>query len=175
MRFICCSFGRFILLSCLVAFFVVKLRRRLLKFILPRGLFFLQVLPKSIFNSAVEHGFLRALELTTHVLNITTFHFLFVLLLLFYIIWRVHLLLEDLILESNLVLPLLVLVLSPFVEDLHGLNVFDGCHFSPVILVTAKHIELNFLAKFTIFLLHSFKDNLDLLAFKNLLIIHSCN
>jgi hypothetical protein len=85
------------------------------------------------------------------------------------------LLLEDLILESNLVLPLLVLVLSPFVEDLHGLNVFDGCHFSPVILVTAKHIELNFLAKFTIFLLHSFKDNLDLLAFKNLLIIHSCN
>lgn len=116
---------------------------------------------------------MRALELTAHVLDITTFHFLFV--LLFYVIWGVHLLLEDLILKGNLVLPLLVLVLSPFVEDLHSLNVFDGCHFPPVILIAAEHIELNLLTKITILLLHGFKDNLDLLAFENLLVIHSCN
>jgi hypothetical protein len=62
---------------------------------------------------------------------------------------------------------------SPFGQDLHGLDVFDGSHLISIVLITTKYIKMDLLAETTILLLHRFKNNLNLLASENLLVIHT--
>ena len=70
-------------------------------------------------------------ELATHVLNVyvSTLHFLFL------NIFSFIPLLRDLVLHSDKLLPLIILVDSPLGENLHGLDVLDGSHLIPVVLV----------------------------------------
>jgi len=57
--------------------------------------------------------------------------------------WR-----QDGLLHHDLVLILLILVLeiSPLGQDLHSLDVFDGCQLFSVVLVATKCIQVDFLA-----------------------------
>lgn len=84
---------------------------------------------------------------------------------------------EDRLLHHDLVLILLVLILeiSPFGQDLHGLDVFNGGQFFSVVLVTAERVQVYFLAKSFVFVLDYFQDVVDLLAVQHFLIVHSSN
>lgn len=86
--------------------------------------------------------------------------------------WR-----EDGLLHHDLVLILLVLILeiSPFGQDLHGLDVFNGSQFFSVVLVAAERVQVYFLAKSLVFVLNYFQDVVDLLAVQHFLIVHSSN
>lgn len=65
-----------------------------------------------------------------------------------------------------------VLVVSPFVENFHGLNVFDGCELVSVVLITTQRIQVNLFAKTCfVFSLDKLKNVNYLFAVVNFIII----
>jgi len=70
-------------------------------------------------------------------------------------------------------LLLLVLEVSPLGENLHSLDVFDGCQLFSVILVTAKSVQVELLTQALVLVLNLLQDVVDLFAVKYLLVVHT--
>lgn len=87
----------------------------------------------------------------------------------------VHILQFVLELLGLAVSQLVVLVRLPSVEDLDGLDVLDSCELLAVILVATELVEVDALAKTLVLHFDNLEDILDLLAIKNILIVHSGN
>jgi len=69
----------------------------------------------------------------------------------------------------------LVLEVAPLGQDLHSLDVFNGCQLLPIIFVAAKRIKIELLSETLVLVLHDLEDEVDLLAVEHLLIVHACN
>lgn len=69
----------------------------------------------------------------------------------------------------------LVLEVAPLGQNLHGLDVFNGCQLLPIIFVAAKRIKIDLLSETLVLVLHDLQDEVDLLAVEYLLIVHACN
>ena len=68
-----------------------------------------------------------------------------------------------------------VLEVSPFREDLHGLDVLDCGQLVSVVFVAAKRVEVDFLAQAFVLTLHDLQDVQNLFTVVNLLIIDTHN
>jgi hypothetical protein len=68
-----------------------------------------------------------------------------------------------------------VFKVSPLGQDLHSLNVLDGCKFISKVLVATKRIKVDFLTETFVLSLNDFKDDINLLTIVNLFIINSDN
>lgn len=69
----------------------------------------------------------------------------------------------------------LVLEVAPLCQNLHGLNVFNGCQLLPIIFVAAKRVKVQLLSETLVLILHDLQDEVDLLAVEHLLVVHACN
>ena len=80
-------------------------------------------------------------------------------------------------LHHHLILLLLFLVfeVSPFCQNLHCLNIFDGSQLFSVIFVTTESIKVELLAQALILMFDWLENVVDLLAVQYLLIIHTSN
>lgn len=110
---------------------------------------------------------------TTHVLHGLTVSSIFSLIdmsswsvsdLFWRLICRLHLLLKFLV---------SVLELSPFVQNLHCLNVLNGCQFFSVVLVTTECVKINLFTKTFILVLDNLQERIDLLTAQYFLVIHT--
>lgn len=77
---------------------------------------------------------------------------------------RLHLLLKFLV---------SVLKLSPFVQNLHCLNVFDGCQFFSVVFVSTECVKIKLFTKTFILVLDNLQERVDLLTAQYFLVIHT--
>lgn len=69
----------------------------------------------------------------------------------------------------------MVLEVSPFGENLHGLDVFNGSQLFSVIFITTESIKVELLAKSLVLMFNLLKNVVDLLTVEYLLVIHTSN
>lgn len=80
----------------------------------------------------------------------------------------------DLLLQFHF-LDFILLMDLPVIQNLHGLDVLDGCIVVKLVFVSAKRIQSQFLVKVWAFVLlfYDFQDIFNLLTVLNIRIVHS--